>query len=211
RQSGVDDLSQGTKFEIPQTSVPEGWKVTVETDNGTGTVTPPADAEPGTSVDIPVKVTYPDGSTEYTQVKVTVTPNQAQENTPGYEDGSTTPGNPVTVPQTGDGELPPGTKFEVAANKIPEGWTVTVDPDNGKVTVTPPADAEPGTSVDIPVKVTYPDGSTEETPVKVTVTPNQAQENTPRYEDGSTTPGNPVTVPQTGDGELPPGTKFEVP
>ncbi|REI12829.1 cell surface protein, partial [Staphylococcus felis] len=157
------------------------------------------------------KVTYPDGSTEETPVKVTVTPNQAQENTPGYEDGNTTPGNPVTVPQTGDTELPPGTKFEVPTDKIPEGWTVTVDPDNGEVTVTPPAGAEPGTSVDIPIKVTYPDGSTEETPVKVTVTPNQAQENTPGYEDGSTTPGNPVTVPQTGDEELPPGTKFEVP
>ncbi|WP_281198138.1 YPDG domain-containing protein, partial [Staphylococcus felis] len=72
-------------------------------------------------------------------VKVTVTPNQAQENTPGYEDGNTTPGNPVTVPQTGDEELPPGTKFEVPPTSVPEGWTVTVDPDNGTVTVTPPA------------------------------------------------------------------------
>ncbi|REI23608.1 hypothetical protein DOS77_03720, partial [Staphylococcus felis] len=35
-------------------------------------------------------------------MKATVTRNQAQENTPGYEDGSTTPGNPVTGPQTGD-------------------------------------------------------------------------------------------------------------
>ncbi|REH89195.1 hypothetical protein DOS68_09050, partial [Staphylococcus felis] len=88
--------------------------------------------------------------------------------------------------------------FEVPPAGIPKGWTVTVDPDNEEVTITPPADAEPGTSVDIPIKVTYPDGSTEETPVKVTVTPNQAQENTPGYEDESTTPGNPVTVPQTG-------------
>ncbi|WP_194295523.1 YPDG domain-containing protein [Staphylococcus felis] len=38
--------------------------------------------------------------------------------------------------------------------RVPEEWTVTVDPENGKVTVTPPADAEPGTSVDIAVKVT---------------------------------------------------------
>ncbi|REH95330.1 hypothetical protein DOS67_07410, partial [Staphylococcus felis] len=203
-QTGDEELPPGTTFEVPPAGIPEDWTVTVDPDNGTVTVTPPANAEPGTSVDIPIKVTYPDGSTEETPVKVTVTPNQAQENTPGYEDGNTTPGNPVTVPQTGDTELPPGTKFEVPPTSVPEGWEIEVNPDNGEVTVTPPADVEPGTSVDIPVKVTYPDGSTEETPVKVTVTPNQAQENTPGYEDGNTTPGNPVTVPQTGDTELPP-------
>ncbi|REI11082.1 hypothetical protein DOS66_04345, partial [Staphylococcus felis] len=153
---------------MPPTSVPEGCEIEVNPDNGEVAVTPPAYAEPGTSVDIPIKVTYPDGATEETPIKVTVTPNQAQENTPGYEDGNTTPGNPVTVPQTGSTVLPPGTTFEVPTDKIPEGWTVTVDSDNGEVTVTPPADAEPGTSVDIPIKVTYPDGSTEETPVKVT-------------------------------------------
>ncbi|REI09019.1 hypothetical protein DOS71_08465 [Staphylococcus felis] len=94
---------------------------------------------------------------------------------------------------------------------IPEGWAVKVNPDNGKVTVTPTADAAPCTRVGIPITETNPDGSTEETPVKVTVTPNQAQENAPGYEDGSTTPGNPVTVPQTGDEGLPLSTKFEVP
>ncbi|REH84550.1 hypothetical protein DOS63_06485, partial [Staphylococcus felis] len=105
-------------------------------------------------------------------------------------------GNPVTVQQTGDEELPPGTKFEVPTDKIPEGWTVTVDPINCEVTVTPPADAERGKSVDIQVKGTYTDGSTEETPVKLTGTPNQSQENTPGYEDGNTTPVTHATVPQ---------------
>ncbi|MDN8929517.1 YPDG domain-containing protein, partial [Staphylococcus aureus] len=83
---------------------------------------------------------------------------------------------------------PPGTNFEIPKDRVPEGWTVTVDPD-GKVSVTPPADVTPGTKVDIPVKVTYPDGSTEETPVKVTIIPNDAQDNTPGYEDGRTKPG----------------------
>ncbi|REI06279.1 hypothetical protein DOS65_00265 [Staphylococcus felis] len=98
-------------------------------------------------------------------------------------------------------ELPPVPKFVVPPAGIPEDFTVTVYPYNGTVTVTPPSYAEPGTSVDIPVKVSYPGGSTEETPVKVTVTPNKAQENTPGDEDGNTTPCNPVTVPQTGDTE----------
>ncbi|WP_444811740.1 hypothetical protein [Staphylococcus aureus] len=59
---------------------------------------------PGTKVDIPVKVTYPDGSTP-------IIPNDAQDNTPGYEDGRT---NQVRyIPQTGDKDLPPGTNFEI--------------------------------------------------------------------------------------------------
>ncbi|REH94978.1 hypothetical protein DOS67_08135, partial [Staphylococcus felis] len=152
------ELPPGTKFEVPPTSVPEGWEVEVNPDNGEVTVTPPADAEPGTSVDIPVKLTSADWSPAETPVKVTLTPNQTQAKTPGFEYGNTTPGNPLTLPQTGDTELPAGTKFEVTATSVPEGWTVTVDPENGKVTVTPTANAEPGTSVDIPIKVTYTDG-----------------------------------------------------
>ncbi|REI21987.1 hypothetical protein DOS76_05995 [Staphylococcus felis] len=72
-------------------------------------------------MDIQVKVTYPDGSTEETRVQVMVTPNQAQENTPRYEDGNTTPGKPVTVPQTGDEELPPVSNSHVPTDKMPEG------------------------------------------------------------------------------------------
>ncbi|PWZ90139.1 hypothetical protein DD873_01910, partial [Staphylococcus pseudintermedius] len=119
-----------------------------------------------TSVDIPVKVTYPDGSSEETPAKVTVVPNDAQDNTPGYEEGRTKPNVPVTVPQTGDTTIPPGSQYEIPTGGVPEGWTAEVDPNNGTVIVTPPADATPGTSVDIPVKVTYPDGSSEETPAK---------------------------------------------
>ena len=208
-QTGDETLPPGTTFEAPEGSIPPGYTVTIDP-NGNVTVTPPADATPGTSVDIPVKVTYPDGSVDNTKVKVTVIPNDAQSNDPGYGDVSTKPGQPVTVPQTGDESLPPGTTFEVPEGNIPPGYTVTVDP-NGNVTVTPPTDATPGTSVDIPVKVTYPDGSTEEVPVKVGIVPNDAQSNDPGYEDVSTKPGQPVTVPQTGDETLPPGTTFEVP
>ncbi|REI29788.1 YPDG domain-containing protein, partial [Staphylococcus felis] len=80
---------------------------------------------------------------------------------------------------TGDTELPPVQKFGVPTDKIPEGCTGTGDPDNGEGTVTPPSDVEPGISVDIPVRVPYTDGSTEDTTVKVTVTPKEALDNTP--------------------------------
>ncbi|HCY1897696.1 TPA: hypothetical protein O1H76_000714, partial [Staphylococcus aureus] len=41
---------------------------------------------------------------------ITYTPgsNDAQDNTPGYEDGRTKPGQKVDIPQTGDKDLPPG-------------------------------------------------------------------------------------------------------
>ncbi|REI31429.1 hypothetical protein DOS81_01755, partial [Staphylococcus felis] len=64
----------------------------------------------------------------------------------------------MAVPLTGDTELPPGTKFVVPPTSFPEGWEIEVNAVNGEVTVTPPADAEPATSVDIPIKATYPDG-----------------------------------------------------
>ncbi|REH77904.1 YPDG domain-containing protein, partial [Staphylococcus felis] len=57
---------------------------------------------------------------------------------------------------------------------VPEAWAIKVNPDNGEVNVRPTADAEPGTRVDIPIKVTYPDGSTKATPVKIATTPTEA-------------------------------------
>ncbi|REI06872.1 hypothetical protein DOS62_00005 [Staphylococcus felis] len=132
-------------------------------------------------------------------MRVTETKKQAQENTPECKEGNTTTGNPENVAETGDEEKRQGTKFEVPPTSVPEDWTVTVDPDNGTVTVTPPANAWPLNTADIPVKVTYPDVSTAETPENVTVTPNQPPENTPGHEDGNTTPGDPVTFPHTSD------------
>ncbi|MEB6252662.1 YPDG domain-containing protein [Mammaliicoccus sciuri] len=222
-QNGDQDLPTGTTFEIPEGSVPDGWTATVDPNTGAVTVTPPADAEPGTTAEIPVKVKYPDGSTDDTSVSVTVKPNEAQENEPGYntenpgQPTETKPGVSVTIPQNGDSTLPSGTTFEIPEGSLPEGWTATVDPNTGAVTVTPPADAEPGTTVDIPVTVKYPDGSTDDTSVSVTVKPNEAQENEPGYntenpgQPTETKPGVSVTIPQNGDTTLPEGSTFEVP
>ncbi|REI32329.1 YPDG domain-containing protein, partial [Staphylococcus felis] len=86
--------------------------------------------------------------------RIAVDGNQADDKTPGYNGGSTKPGVGGNSPQTGDRKLPTNTRFEIPQGGVPSGWTVTVNPNNGTVTATPQANAEPGTSVDIPVKVT---------------------------------------------------------
>ncbi|MEB6121161.1 YPDG domain-containing protein, partial [Mammaliicoccus sciuri] len=66
-----------------------------------------------------------------------------------------------------------GTTYEIPEGAdIPEGWTASVDPNTGVVTVTPPADATPGDKADIPVKVKYPDGSSDDASVPVKVEKN---------------------------------------
>ncbi|WP_436871614.1 YPDG domain-containing protein [Mammaliicoccus sciuri] len=182
-------LPTNTTFKIPKdATLPTGWKISVDND-GKVTATPPVDAQKGDTVDIPVEITYPDGSTEIVPVKVVVEKpadkpagkTQADDNTPGYgsKDQGPTPVKPGTsthIPQTGDKELPPGTKFEVPSDKVPIGWTVTVDPNTGDITVVPPKNVTPGTKVDIPVTVTYPDGSIQTVTVGVVV--EKASDNT---------------------------------
>ncbi|WP_157949864.1 Rib/alpha-like domain-containing protein, partial [Staphylococcus capitis] len=57
----------------------------------------------------------------------------------------------------------------------------------------------PGTTEDIPVKVKYPDGSTDDAPAKVTVKDTEANQHNPGYKPSTTNPGKPVEVDQTGD------------
>ncbi|MDK8174999.1 Rib/alpha-like domain-containing protein, partial [Staphylococcus simulans] len=146
----------------PDTEKP--YKVTV--DNPTLI---PSGSIPGV-YDVPVTVTYPDGTTDHINVTITVHPQpDADVYNPGYNDVQVNPGESIEIPQVKD-DVPTGTRFEIPSESgIDKDWTVTVNPDTGKITVTVPEDAAEGDVVTVIVKVTYPDGSTENVTVDVTV------------------------------------------
>ena len=180
----------GTKVEIPLKEetgkkIPSGTKfqsntpgITVDKD-GKVTVTIPEGAKPGDKITGEITVTYPDGSKDIIPVEVTVTNQDKDIYTPEYDKENGKPGTKVEIPlkEEAGKTIPEGTKFESNTPGI------TVDKD-GKVTVTIPEGAKPGDKITGKVLVRYPDGSTEEIPVTVTVTSNA------NYEDTKTTMDN---------------------
>lgn len=197
-QSGDTTMPAGTKYAQgpanPEDPIPADWTIVVDETTGAITVTAPADLTEATTITIPVVVTYPDGTTETINAVFTATPNDAGANTPGYDSGTAIPGQPVTVEQTGDTEMPAGTQYELNPGyTVPEGLTITVDPNTGAITVTAPSGVTEATTITIPVLVTYPDGSTEVINAEFTVTP--AGQPTPTPEPTDPTPSPEPTDP----------------
>ena len=155
----------------------------------------PVDTTTAGEKDATVVVTYPDGSKDEVPVKVTVAanPTQADVNTPVAKDQTVNIGDtPDAKGSIGNvGDLPSGTKFEY---KTPVDTTTEGDKD-------------------ATVIVTYPDGSKDEVPVKVTVKDprTDADKNDPTAKDQTVKPGDqPNAKDSIGNvGDLPEGTKFE--
>ena len=194
-------IPSGTTFESDQPGV-----ITVDKD-GKVTVTIPDGAKPGDKITGKVTVTYPDGSKDEVPVNVTVTNRDKDEYTPKYEDETGKPGSKVEIPLTEENgkKIPDGTTFE-----SDQPGVITVDKE-GKVTVTIPEGAKPGDKITGKVLVRYPDGSTEEIPVTVTVGEQDKDIYTPKYEDGNGKPGSKVEIPLTeaNGKKIPDGTTFE--
>ena len=142
-----------------------------------------------------VVVTYPDGSKDEVPVTVTVVDpsTDADNNTPTAKAQTVKPGDqPNAKDSIGNvGDLPEGTKFEYKT----------------------PVDTTTEGEKDAIVVVTYPDGSKDEVPVKVTVKDprTDADKNTPVAKDQTVKPGDqPNAKDSIGNvGDLPEGTKFE--
>ena len=141
---------------VQVTGLPEG--LTYANGEITGTPTAPKG-------DYTVTITAHDKDGNSTTETITIkVQEQADKYNPKYDDGQGKPGTKVEIPVTEENgkPIPADTKFESDTPGI------TVD-DKGKVTVTIPEDKNPGDEITGKVTVTYPDGSKEEIPVKVTV------------------------------------------
>lgn len=191
------EFPAGTKFNGPSGSQ-QGWSATTNSQTGEIRITAPADATVGTTVSFPVTVVFPDKSRQIHEVTVyvertTTAPSTSEQPTstaPTSEQptSTTTPAKPKesqadksdvdfenqkvnaggTIVQRPSGNAPAGTKF-TGPNGTYDGWKFATDPNTGEVTITPPADAKPGASIDYTVTATFPDWSTKDYKLKATV------------------------------------------
>ncbi|MGJ4051458.1 YPDG domain-containing protein, partial [Corynebacterium macclintockiae] len=139
-------------------------------------------------------------------------PNQNLDFEPGYEDGTGKPGEDVKIPAPefkdkggNPTTAPDGTTF-TPGEDAPDG--VKIDPNTGEVTVPVPEGAKPGDKITVPVVVTYPDGSTDNVDVTVTVEQPDAPAEKPDWKDDKGKPGDKVEIPNNG-GDVPAGTTVE--
>lgn len=206
-------LAANEPFSIPGTyTAPEGYKVSIDKATGVVTVIAPADAKPGTKIDVPVVATFTDKTSTGAMAHFVVA-NKEDRNVydPAYKDVAVNEGDPIRIAApVSDPAVPEGTKFGVAKDGGLTG--LTIDQQTGAISGTAPQ-VDKDTDYTVTVKVTYPDGTAEEKAVKVTVknAKPDSQTHDPSYEDKTGKPGETVKVPQTGDDKLPQGTTFSVP
>ncbi len=155
-ESKITGIGNGNGIKLKQgdkelTSLPEGASIAI--DDKAKTV--PDGTQPGT-FDIPVTITYKDGSKDHATVKVTVGKPQSETHTPKVDGG-------ITKKYGESGPSDSDIITKVTVPNQPDGTTITVD--KGQ---TPIDTKTPGT-VNVKVTVKYPDGSEDHVEVPVTV------------------------------------------
>ncbi|MDY5158031.1 Rib/alpha-like domain-containing protein [Actinotignum timonense] len=191
---------------------------TVNPETGAITVTPAAGTAAG-PYEVPVVVTYPDGSTDTVKVPVTVTtPAPADTDNDGVNDDADQcptiagPASNNGCPAWNNGEGKPGAGVTLtkdpANGQIPasatceagNGATCTIGTD-GNITVKVPEGATPGTDIPVTVK---DGGKTLDTSKVTVIAPNN-----PAWNDTTTKPTEPAQLPNAG-GPVPAGSTVEV-
>lgn len=171
----------------------DGWKYKVDPKTGVVSSTPPADSKPGDKKTINVTVTTPDGSTPLVPVTTVVKLSNNWEAEPVVPSQTIYPGgtatSPIGVEKPAEINLDPDKPFTIDPKgkgleatgenndfgnptykmKTANGdWIVGLD-DKGNVISTAPETAKPGDKIDVPVIVTYEDGSKDNTTATVNV------------------------------------------
>ncbi|MFC6147144.1 Rib/alpha-like domain-containing protein [Corynebacterium nasicanis] len=185
---------------LPGTDTPvEGAVVTVNPDGTVSVSLPPAARALGTALEIQLRANPREDDAQWEAYNVSwnvgerFTVNlgdQAAAHNPGYRHAVTHPAVAITLQQNYDLTMPAGTVYEIVdapqTDPVSDEWTYVVDRTTGALTVTPPAGAKVGDYIVVPVRVTYPDGTSETIDGHVTVVePGTA----PGGDDGSSVDG----------------------
>ncbi|WP_156812974.1 Rib/alpha-like domain-containing protein, partial [Corynebacterium caspium] len=168
----------------------------------------PADSTTGTAYNVPVVLTYPDGSSEAATAPFTTAPMDKEVFIPSYAPVDGKRGLPAEIPVTvvaPDGTpavVPTGTVYSLGEG-APEG--ATIDPVTGKISMVVPLDADTNTLINVPVVVTYPDKSVNNVTAKLQPIFSEADVNDPTWTPVNAMPGEPVSLPLSAT-PLPQGT-----
>ena len=175
-EDSITSISTGGGISWTTGKVPTG-NTTIEISDKTKI---PSGTEPGT-YEVPVKITYSDNSIGYATVKVKIGEPQSksynpQGNTLTFDYNSTPKTKNISDKITGVGN-----GKGISFGKDNQGKDITL-PDRAKVAIDNPSNIPDGTKsgdFDIPVTITYKDGSEDHTVVKVTIGKPQSETNKP--------------------------------
>ncbi|MCO6394481.1 MULTISPECIES: YPDG domain-containing protein [Corynebacterium] len=183
----------------------------VKLNQHTGQITLSADltAEEGSTIEVPVTVTYPDGSTKEIIAHFQVlAPQFAQTQKFEYERREAFEGETIKVNLTEPFDPASDPEFAILtkASKL-QGWDLFIDATTGTITATAPAqDAKP---LNVEVVARYSDGSHKTVVAVIGVRDAKPQAYTSNLDFEDAVVGDDGTVTITPKGDIPTGVKFE--